>query len=92
MSRSVSLPLLSLPFVIKLLLGANRDSVFLDVSCGTGPAAAFTFCVTSKGLVCQFGPNRSMDRWVNLKVDRVFGLGKLSRLFSYASLRMFDFD
>lgn len=51
--------------------------MYLDVACGTGASAAYTYCVTSKGLICQFGVNRSMDRWVNLKADRVFGLGNL---------------
>lgn len=70
-------------------IGAHRDSIFLDVACGKGAAAGFTLCVTSKGLICQFNHLRVMDKWVNLKANRVFGCSMFPHLlYSNICLRL----
>lgn len=51
------------------LLDDHKNSVFLGVACGRGPAAASTYAITSAGLLCRFNRRRHLEAWVSLKTS-----------------------
>lgn len=49
------------------ILGALRDSNFVDVSCGRGNSEN-VYILTDNGILCMFKAGRVIDKWLDLKV------------------------
>ncbi|XP_055327323.1 mitogen-activated protein kinase-binding protein 1-like [Paramacrobiotus metropolitanus] len=49
------------------VLGEYKDECFLDVVCGKGICAEYTYAVTQSGHVCQFNSRRSLEKLMPLK-------------------------
>jgi WD40 repeat protein len=62
------------------VLGVHKESTFLDIVCGRGAGRGNAYAVNDAGLLCCFSiASRVLEKWVNLKVARVYSISVTDR-------------
>ena len=56
------------------ILEDQRNSVFMDVICGSGTCESSVFCTTSTGVLCLFNESKMVEKWVQLESSSSFCL------------------
>eukprot|EP00761_Pharyngomonas_kirbyi_P000005 gb/GECH01000005.1/.p1 GENE.gb/GECH01000005.1/~~gb/GECH01000005.1/.p1 ORF type:complete len:1562 (+),score=403.91 gb/GECH01000005.1/:1-4686(+) len=76
------------------ILGEMRESTFYSVACGKGNAENNIFSVTDKGILCAFGTNRVIEKWVDLKIKEVIAVSVTQNYIACAGtdgiIRLFE--
>ena len=56
------------------ILEDMRNSVFMDVVCGSGSCSSSIYCTTSTGVLCLFNEQKMVEKWVQLESASSFCL------------------
>eukprot|EP00127_Corallochytrium_limacisporum_P004482 Clim_evm9s165 gene=Clim_evmTU9s165 len=79
------------------LLGNHRTAIFVDIVCGKGKVDQHnTYAITNSGLLCCFGPEHSLDKWVDMKSKRGYSIDVNDRVIAVGLtdgvIRLFETD